>query len=92
MRAKKLGLAVALVVSIGTVGAAFAQINATRHPHLADAQKYCQLAYQAITSAQRANDFDMGGHAAKAKRYLEKANEELTLAKRDVNADMHDNK
>jgi len=42
-------------------------------------------AYQKITAAQVANEFDMNGHAAKAKELLEQADKELKEAAEAAN-------
>jgi len=66
-------------------GAALAQrpkenINPGRHPNLAAAQRLCEQAFQKITAAQEANEWDMEGHAKKAKEMLEQVNNELRAA------------
>jgi hypothetical protein len=60
-------------------------ISARRHPNLAAAQRFCDQAFQKITAAQVANEFDMNGHAAKAKELLEQASKELKLAAEAAN-------
>jgi hypothetical protein len=55
-------------------------INAGRHPNLAAAQRMSQNAYEKITAAQEANEFDLQGHAAKAKELLEQVNNQLKMA------------
>ena len=55
-------------------------IDPARHPNLARAQILISDAYQRILDAQRANEFDMKGHAKKAKIFLEEASKELKLA------------
>lgn len=55
-------------------------INAGRHPNLAAAQRMSQNAYEKIVAAQKANEWDMQGHAQKAKDLLEQANNELRQA------------
>jgi hypothetical protein len=55
-------------------------INPARHPNLAKAQVLVDQAYDRIVAAQKANEFDLGGHAAKAKGHLEQASKELKLA------------
>lgn len=57
-----------------------ATVNATKHGNLAKAQEYIQSAYTSIVDAQKANEYDLGGHAAKAKTVLEQAQKELKLA------------
>jgi hypothetical protein len=72
-------------------GLAFAQkpvrnVSATRHPNIARAQKLSVQAYDAITAAQQANEFDLKGHAKKAKDLLEQVNNELKEAAEAANA------
>ena len=55
-------------------------MNPGRHPNLAAAQNLCRDAYEKIIAAQKANEYDMGGHAQKAKVHLEQANEEIKQA------------
>lgn len=55
-------------------------VNAQKHGNLAKAQEYIQSAYTSIVDAQKANEYDLGGHAAKAKTVLEQAQKELKLA------------
>lgn len=56
-----------------------------RHPNLAAAQRFLDQAFQKITAAQEANEFDMNGHAAKAKELLEQADKELKQAAEAAN-------
>jgi hypothetical protein len=51
-----------------------------KHPNLAAAQRLCDEAFMRITDAQKANEFDLGGHAAKAKELLDQASREIKLA------------
>ena len=60
-------------------------ISESKHPNLAQAQQFLDTAYTKIVEAQKANDFDMKGHAVKAKDYLEQANKELKLAAEEAN-------
>jgi hypothetical protein len=60
-------------------------INPHRHPNLAAAQRFCDQAFQKITAAQEANEFDMNGHAAKAKELLDQASRELKLSAEAAN-------
>jgi hypothetical protein len=55
-------------------------ISESRHHNLAIAQDSIDKAYQRVIDAQKANEFDLGGHAAKAKTLLEDASKELKLA------------
>lgn len=56
-----------------------------RHPNLAAAQNLAQRAVERVEAAQRANEFDLGGHAARAKQALQLASEEMKLAAQTAN-------
>lgn len=80
------------IVSIALVtgGAALAKppavnTSAKKHPNINAAQKLSEQAYQKMTAAQEANEYDMGGHAKKAKELLEQANAEMKLAAEAAN-------
>jgi hypothetical protein len=60
-------------------------VSPGRHPNLAAAQRMSQNAYEKITAAQEANEWDMQGHAKKAKALLEEVNKELKLAAESAN-------
>ncbi len=60
-------------------------VSAHKHPNLAAAQRLSQQAFERITAAQQANEFDMDGHAAKAKELLDQVNEQLRMAATDAN-------
>jgi len=55
-------------------------VSEKRHPNLAAAQRLSTQAYEKILAAQKANEWDMRGHAQKAKELLEQANNELKQA------------
>jgi len=55
------------------------------HPNLAAAQRLSRDAWERVNAAQRANEWDMDGHAAKAKELLDKVNEELKMAAEAAN-------
>lgn len=55
-------------------------VNPRRHPNIAAAQRLVEQAFNKITEAQRANEWDLAGHAEKAKRLLDEANAELKQA------------
>jgi len=61
-------------------------ISADRHPHLAAAQQLIQQAWQKMVEAQKANDWDMEGHAQKAKDLLAQATHDLKAAAQAANA------
>jgi hypothetical protein len=84
----KLTLSSAALLLVAT--AAFAappveDISGKRHPNLAAAQRLSHNAWEKITAAQRANEWDMDGHAAKAKELLDQVNNELKLAAETAN-------
>ena len=75
-------LVVALAVA-APLGLALAEQPAGKrkgHPNLAAAQKLAMQAFDKLEAAQQANEYDLGGHAAKAKVLLEQANAEIKLA------------
>jgi len=79
-----------LVAAFAIGGFAFAQapkqnVSKGLHPNLAAAQRLSTQAYAKIMAAQEANEFDLGGHAAKAKALLEQVNSELKLAAETAN-------
>ncbi len=55
-------------------------VSGARHPNLAAAQRLSRQAWQRVVDAQKANEWDLGGHAQKAKELLDEANKELKLA------------
>ena len=76
---------VVLSLSLFIGGAALAQrprenVSNQRHPNLAAAQRLSEQAWQRILDAQKANEWDLGGHAQKAKELLDQVNHELKLA------------
>jgi F0F1-type ATP synthase membrane subunit b/b' len=86
-------------VTMAALGLAFAaaavvakpvdNVSHTRHPNIAAAQHLSTQAYEKIVAAQKANEFDLGGHAQKAKDLLEQANHELKEAAETSNAHGH---
>lgn len=60
-------------------------VSGARHPNLAAAQRLAQQAFEKISAAQQANEFDMQGHAAHAKELLDQANQELKAAAEAAN-------
>ncbi len=60
-------------------------VSAARHPNLAAAQRLSEQAWNRIMEAQRANEWDMQGHAQKAKELLDQANRELKMAAEAAN-------
>lgn len=62
-------------------------VSPKRHPNLSRAQRQAENAFNSVTAAQKANEWDMAGHAAKAKELLEQANNELKQAAEAANKD-----
>jgi F0F1-type ATP synthase membrane subunit b/b' len=60
-------------------------VSGKKHPNIAAAQKLSEEAFEKLTAAQEANEFDMQGHAKKAKELLEQANKEMKLAAEAAN-------
>lgn len=81
---------VVMLLVIGILGIGFAafgqQVSKTLHPNLAAAQTFIERAINKIEAAQKANEYDMGGHAAKAKSLLDQAYVEIKLAAEAANA------
>jgi hypothetical protein len=63
-------------------------IDRSRHPNLAEAQRLVVEANRFIKEAQKDNRYDMQGHAEKARVLLAQVNEELKLAAQAANASM----
>ncbi len=79
-------LSVALMT--GTVASAnkpVTNVSGKKHPNLAAAQRLVEQAYDKITAAQKANEYQLGGNAAKAKDLLEQANNLLKEAAKTAN-------
>ena len=60
-------------------------VSGARHPNLAAAQRLSEQAFQKTVEAQKANEWDLGGHAQKAKNLLEEVNRELKQAAETAN-------
>jgi hypothetical protein len=60
-------------------------VSGQKHANLAAAQRLSAQAYEKLEAAQKANEWDMGGHAAKAKDLLRQANDEIKLAAEAAN-------
>ena len=56
-----------------------------RHGNLRNAQEDIVQAWQLVDQAQNANDYQLGGHAARAKELLFEANQELRMAATTAN-------
>ena len=71
---------VALIVAVPLAVIADGKATRKKHPNLAAAQKLTQQAFDKLQAAQKANEYDLGGHAQKAKELLKQASEEIKLA------------
>jgi hypothetical protein len=81
----------AVVAVLGITAVIMAQkptrnISASKHPNLAAAQALLGQAHEKVVAAQKANEFDLGGHAQKAKDLIAQASAELKLAAEASNA------
>lgn len=90
MSKTKLALGGVLSLALICGGVAVAQmpkdnVNPHKHPNLAAAQRFSQQAWEKVTAAQEANEWDMDGHAAKAKELLDQVNRELKMAAEAAN-------
>jgi hypothetical protein len=90
MKISKTMLGLVLGAALVGGGLAVAQkpvdnVSGKKHPNLAAAQRLSTEAYEKITAAQQANEWDMDGHAAKAKELLDQVNKELKLAAEAAN-------
>ena len=88
---KKLLVAIALGSGLVIGGVSFAKepvknVSAKKHPNLAAAQKLIGQAFEKLEAAQKANEYDMDGHAQKAKDALKLAADETKLAATAANA------
>lgn len=80
-------IAASLAVAAVAVAQPARDVSARRHPNLAAAQRLVDQAYKRVADAQHANEFDLGGHAARAKQLLDQANAELKQAAEVSNED-----
>ncbi len=55
------------------------------HPNIIAAREAAQAAIEKLKAAQAANEYDMGGHAAKAEKLLHEAEEQMRLAAEAAN-------
>ena len=60
-------------------------VSPRKHSNIAAAQRLTAQAFQRITAAQVANEWDMEGHAQKAKDLLDQASNELKQAAEAAN-------
>jgi hypothetical protein len=77
--------ALLLIAAAATAQKPVRNVSPGRHPNLAAAQRLSQQAWERIVAAQKANEWDMQGHAQKAKGLLDEVNRELKLAAEAAN-------
>ena len=84
---KALSLTIALAAPVGLALAKepAKNVSVAKHPNLAAAQKLIAQAFEKLDIAQKANEYDMDGHAQKAKDALKLASDELKLAAEAAN-------
>ena len=80
-----MGLGMALVGGYAVAKDPATNVSAKKHPNIAAAQKWSLMAFEALEKAQKANEYDMDGHAQKAKDLLKAANDEMKLAAEAAN-------
>ena len=87
MSARLLPCSTALLLTLSATAATAPadNINPSRRPNLAAAQRLVSEAYGQVSAAQSANEFDLGGHAARAKQLLDQVNRELKAAAMTAN-------
>jgi hypothetical protein len=85
MRGKLLVCSAVLLLAGSALAAPPAEDIGRRHPNLAAAQRLSRDAWERINAAQKANEWDMDGHAAKAKELLDQVNNELKMAAEAAN-------
>jgi hypothetical protein len=84
---KVLSLSAALVTPVGLALAKDPPKSAiiAKHPNLDAAQKLTADAVGKLDLAQKANEYDLDGHAQKAKELLQQVNDEIKLAAESAN-------
>ena len=84
MTFKKMLTLVALGAATVVAGTAYAGPEAG-HPNIIAARENAQAAIEKMKAAQSANEYDMGGHAAKAEKLLREAEQEMKMAAEAAN-------
>jgi hypothetical protein len=85
MTTKRIVLGSLLGVGLFYAGVLYGQrpvenIDAHRHPNLAEAQKHLEQAWGKTEEARHENKDELGGHAAKAEEHISAADMELKAA------------
>jgi len=78
-------VALGSIFGLAMFAAGFSVAQGPRHPNLRAAQDLINQAFDKISAAQAANEWDMDGHAAKAKSLLVDAKEQIRLAAEAAN-------
>lgn len=79
-------IAMALALGAASIGStAFAAGPEAGHPNIIAAREDATHAIEKLKAAQAANEYDMGGHAAKAEKLLGEAEHEMKLAAEAAN-------
>jgi hypothetical protein len=79
MQAKTVLLSAAIAAAAAVSVSAFAGPEAG-HPNIIAAREDAEHAIAKLKQAQKANEYDMGGHAKKAEELLQQAIDEMRLA------------
>jgi len=85
IKAVSLSIAIAAPLGLALAKQPVKNVSKERHPNLAAAQKLSAQAFEKLEAAQKANEYDMDGHAQKAKDFLKQANDEIKLAAEAAN-------
>jgi len=85
LKALSLSVAIAAPLGLALAKEPARNVSKERHPNLAAAQKLSVQAYEKLEAAQKANEYDMDGHAQKAKEMLKTVNDEIKLAAEAAN-------
>jgi F0F1-type ATP synthase membrane subunit b/b' len=85
IKAVSLSIALAAPLGLALAKEPVKNVSKERHPNLAAAQKLSADAFAKLEAAQKANEYDMDGHAQKAKDLLKQANDEIKLAAESAN-------
>ena len=74
---KKIVIVAAVVACLGFTAGVSERPKHSEYPNIAAVQKLIMKDIKRIDAAQKANEFELGGHAAKAKDLLTQAEAEL---------------
>ncbi|HTD06739.1 hypothetical protein [Undibacterium sp.] len=76
---------IAFALGTGLIGGAAIAGPEAGHPNIIAAREDTTHAIEKLKAAQAANEYDMGGHAAKAEKLLAEAEHEMKLAAEAAN-------